>query len=55
MIASEKPQQYPSDYNQFLFIKDLKQIRNGFFSTAKMRDSGNYIYDYAHSFFEKDF
>ena len=44
------------NYNQFLlkrkFEVNKKQI---FFSSEKMRNSGNCIYDYAHSFFGEDF
>ena len=39
-----------SDYNQFLLKKGLKLIQNHF-SSEKMGNSGNSIYDYAHSFF----
>ena len=35
--------------------KDLKLIKNRFFSSEKRRNSGNFIYDYAHSFFGEDF
>ena len=33
---------------------DLKLIKKQIFSCEKMRNSGNYIYDYAHSFFGED-
>ena len=36
-------------------IKDLNLINKGIISSEKMRNSGNYIYDYAHPFFGKDF
>ena len=56
MIASEKSHQNLSDYIQFLLkIKDLNLIKEGIISTEKMRNSGNYVYDYAHSLFGKDF
>ena len=56
MITSEKSHQNLSDYNQFLFKKILKVI-NGkqIFSSGKMRNLGNCIHDYAHSFFGEDF
>ena len=52
MIALENSHQNLSDYNQFLLEKkrfevNIKQI----FSSEKMRNSGNCIYDYSHSFF----
>ena len=34
--------------------KDLKLIETDFFLVKKMRNSGNCIYDYAHSFFRED-
>ena len=55
MIVSEKSHQNLSDYIQFLFKKRYDLMKKGIISTEKMRNSGNYIYDYAHSFFEKDF
>ena len=55
MIASEKLHQNISDYNQFLFKKVLKSIKIRFFSTEKIRNSDNCIYDHAHSFFGEDF
>ena len=36
-------------------IKDLKSIKYRFFSSEKKRNSGNYIYNYAHSLFGEDF
>ena len=33
----------------------MKLIKKQIFSSEKMRNSGNYIYDYAHSFFGEDF
>ena len=49
MIASEKSHQNISDYNQFLFKKRFEVNKNRFFSSEKMRNSGNCIYDYDHS------
>jgi len=55
MIASEKPQQNLSDYIQLLFKKIFEANKKQIFPTETMRNSGNCIYDYAHSFFEDDF
>ena len=55
MIVSEKSHQNLSDYIQFLFRKDLNMRKEGIISNEKMRNSGNYIYDYAHSLFVEDF
>ena len=55
MIVSEKPNQNLSDYIQFLFNKYFDLIKKGLFLVKKIRNSGNYIYDYAHSFFGMDF
>ena len=38
----EKSHLYLSDYNQFLFKKDLDLIKKGIISSEKMRNSGNY-------------
>ena len=51
MIVSEKSYQNNSDYLQFLFKKRFEVNKKGIISSEKMIDSGNYIYDYAHSFF----
>ena len=55
MIAAEKSHQNRSDYNKFLFNKSFKVFKNRFFLVKKRINSGNYIYDYAHSFFGEDF
>ena len=55
MIASEKSHQNLSDYNQFLFKKDLKFKKKTDFSIRKMRNSGNCGNDYDHSFFVEGF
>ena len=55
MIISEKPYQNLSEYIQFLFKKIFELNKKGIISGEKMRNSGNYNYDYAHSFFGKDF
>ena len=55
MIVSEKSHQNLSDYIQFLVQKDLNLFKNEIISCEKMRNTGNYIYDYTHSFFGKDF
>ena len=53
MIASEKSHQNLSDYIQpVINLKnDLKLIKKLIFSSEKMRNSGNCIYDYAPCFF----
>ena len=55
MIASEKSHHNISDYNQFLFLKRFEVDTKRIVSSGKMRNSGNSIYDYAHSFFGEDF
>ena len=54
MIASEKSHQNLSDYNQFLFKKRFEVNKVWIFSSEKMKNSGNCIYEYAHSFFGED-
>ena len=49
MIASEKSHQNLSDYNQFS-LKKIEVNQNQNFSSEKMRNLGNCIYDYTHSF-----
>ena len=46
--------------SKFLFLvlikkKDLKLIKNRFHQSEKIKNVGNWIYDYAHSFFGEDF
>ena len=55
MIASEKSYQNVSDYKKFHKKQNLKLIKNRCFLEKKTRYPGNYIYDYADSFFGKDF
>ena len=55
MIALKKSHQNLSDYNQFLFQKRFEVNKKHIFNSEKMRNLGNCIYDYAHSFFGKDF
>ena len=55
MIVSEKSHQNLSDYNQFLFEKRFGVNKKQIFSSEKMRNSGNCIYDYCPSFFGEDF
>ena len=55
MTASEKPHKNLSDYNQFLFKKIFEVNIKRFFSSEKIINSGNFIYDYAQSFFGEDF
>ena len=56
MIAMEKSHQNSSDYNQFLLQKSFEASKKKqIFSCEKMRNSGKYIYDYAHSYIGEDF
>ena len=56
MIVSEKSHQNLSDYIQFLFKKRFEvDKKKGLFLVKKMRNSGNYIQVYAHSFFGEEF
>ena len=49
MIASEKSYQNLSECNQSLFKKRLEVNKKQIFYSEKIRNSGNCIYDYAHS------
>ena len=53
MIASDKSHQNLSEYNQFILIYFFP-IKTDF-SSEKMINTGNCIYDYAQSFFGEDF
>ena len=55
MIASEKSHQKLSVYNPFAFKKRFEVNKKQNFSSETMRNSDNYIQDYAHSFFGEDF
>ena len=56
MIASERSHQNISGYIQFLFKKRFEVDKKyDFICSEKIRNSGNYIYDYDHSFFGGDF
>ena len=55
MIASEKWHQNITDNNQLKFKKWLEVNENKKNFSEKMINSGNYINDYAHSFFGEDF
>ena len=55
MIALEKKQQHFLDCNQILFKKRFEVNKKHIFSSEKIRNSGNCIYDYAHSFIGDDF
>ena len=55
MIVSEKSHQNLSEYIQFLINKHLYSIKKRTISSEKMRNLCIYMYDYAHSFFRKDF
>ena len=48
-IASKSIRLYP------VFIEKNVNLKKGIISNEKMRNSGNYIYDYAHYFFRTDF
>ena len=54
MIVSEKSYQKLSEYVQFLVKKDLNLMKKGIIYGEKVRKSGNYICDYANSFFGDD-
>ena len=49
MYREKKINQNLSDYNQFVFEKIFEVNKNQIFSSKKMRNSGNCIYDHAHS------
>ena len=55
MILSDITHRNLSDYIQYLFKKRFEVDKKLFIAIAKMRNSGNYIYDFAHPFFGKDF
>ena len=55
MILLEKSHQNLSDYIKYSFKKIFKVIKKGIISGEKIKNSGNYNYNYAHSFFGKDF
>ena len=55
MIVSEKLYQNLSNLIQFPLKKYLKLLKIGIISCEKMKNSGNNINDYAHSFIGKDF
>ena len=46
MIVLENSQQNLSEYIQFLFKKIFELNKKGIISGEKMRNSGNYNYDY---------
>ena len=52
MVPSKKYHQIVSDYNQFLFKKRFEVNKK---TSENMRNSGNLISEYAHSFFGEDF
>ena len=55
MIASEKSHQNLSDYFHLLFKKRSKINKKQIISNEKMRNSGDCMYDYVHSFFGEYF
>ena len=42
------------DRADYLFIKRFEVNKKGIISSEKTRNLGNYVYDYAHSFFGED-
>ena len=55
MVASEKSHRNLSEDNQSLFKKRFEVNEKQILPTEKMKNSGNCVYDYTHSFFEEDF
>ena len=55
MTVSEKSHKNLFDLFQLLFKKRFEVNNEGIISGDKMRNYGNYIYDYAHSFFGDHF
>ena len=55
MIVSKKSHQNLSDYVQFSLKKRLAVNKRGIISSETMRNSGDYVYDYAYSLFGNDF
>ena len=55
MVVSDKPDKKKSDYIHYLFKNSFKFNEKRIISSGKIRNSGNYNYDYFHSFFGKDF
>ena len=55
IIASEKLYQIYWTLISFYSKKDFKLIKDKKNSSEEMRNSGNCIYDYAHSFIGEDF
>ena len=53
LIKKEK-KSYPT-ISSFYSKKDVNLIKKCIISRGKTMNSGNYNYDYAHSFFEEDF
>ena len=50
----DKKKSYPT-ISRFYSKKDVNLIKKCIISRGKTMNSGNYNYDYAHSFFEEDF
>ena len=55
MIAMEKLHQNLSDFTQFSLKKIFEVDKKQFFSIEEMRNAGNCIYEYVHSFPERIF
>ena len=55
LIPNSKSHQNLSDYNQFLLKKIFEVNKKLVFSSDKIKNAGNCIYDYAHSFLGEDF
>ena len=53
MIVSEKKHQNSTEYIHFSFKKRFEVNKERIISGEKIRNSGNYIYDYDHSIFER--
>ena len=54
-LNRKKSHQNLSDYDQFLFKKRFEVNKKQIFSSEKMRNSENCIYDYAHSFVGEEY
>ena len=55
MIGLVKSHLNLSDYSQFIFKKGCEVNKKKQIYYSEKKNAGNYIYDYCHSFFGKDF
>ena len=55
MIVSKKSPQNLSDYMKILLKRKIEIDTKEIISIEKSKNSGNYNYDYTHSFFGEDF